>query len=48
MYMHTNFESEIKNSLMAAMKVIHHIAREGETHTIEEKLVKHCAQYRRC
>jgi hypothetical protein len=28
---------------MAAMKVIHHIARAGETHTIEEKLVKHCA-----
>jgi hypothetical protein len=41
--MHIKFKSENENAFMASMKVIYHIARESEVHTIEGKLVKHCA-----
>ena len=42
-YLHSKFESEIKNALTDPMKIIYHTAREGQTHTIKEKLVKHFA-----
>jgi hypothetical protein len=42
-YKHTKLKSENKNELMASMKVSYRIAREGEAHTIGEKLVKPCA-----
>jgi hypothetical protein len=41
--LHTKFKSENENALIASMKVSYCIAREGEGHTIGEKLLKPCA-----
>jgi hypothetical protein len=41
--MHTKFKSEKDNVLPASMEAIYDIARAGEAHTIDRKLVKHCA-----
>jgi hypothetical protein len=42
-YIRIKFKSENENALMASIKVRYRIAREGEAHTIGEKLVKLCA-----
>lgn len=41
--MQTKFKSDNENALIASFKVSYRIAREGEAHTIGEKLIKPCA-----